>query len=254
MLMCVIAAVLFSGCYDVYLTLDPEDIIYFNSNWGYDIESYYYDIKHGQSKYKKIDLAHKKVFDSVFEDIEIFGAKLCVPMKVSELPDKFELYGYVSGDEYDLFAPDIEKVDESGWFPVSEIEPQGGRIIGGMEKYSLLLFYDNEIELASVKVICKEGQSIEDGIICRIDGYFPGQSLLLGGAVDIRSDISEIKEFLGEGNEYLWGYYGDYLDLIYTDGDRVINLTYSIDGEDMNFVCADIETVEMNILNTFNLY
>lgn len=241
-LICAVTIMMFSGCDAADYMLD--DVLYY-SPWRDDVVFYSYDIIFdGYSKYKKIDYAHKKAFDSVFEDIEIFGAKLCMPMKVSELPDKFELYDYVGGA--DLFVPDDEEVGESGWFPVSEIEhPKGTYLIGGMKKYSLILFYEGEIGLANVLVICKENQSIEDGIIYEIDGYFSDQLVLLGGKVDFSSDINEIKEFLGEGNEFLRSYSNNYLDLIYTDGDRMIRLDYSINGEDIHFIHGYIETIEM---------
>ena len=239
-LICAVAIMMFSGCDAADDMLD--DVLYY-SLWRDDIVFYSYDIEfYGHSKYKKIDSAHKKAFDSAFEDIEIFGAKLCLPMKVSELPDKFELYDYVGWS--DLFVPDDEEVGESGWFPVSEIEhPKGTYLIEGMKRYSLLLFYDDVIDIAEVQVICKEGQSIEDGIIYEINGYFSDQPVLLGGKVDFSADISEIKEFLGEGNEFLSKYSGNYLYLIYTDGDREIRLEYSVNGEDINFIHGYIETI-----------
>lgn len=234
MLMCIIAVMIFSGCYDAADMLD--DVIYYYSIWGYDIRNYYYKIKHGYSSYEKIDLAHKKAFDSVFEDIEIFGAKLCLPMKISELPDKFELYYYVGSSQ--LWEYDSD--EETGWFPISEIDFSRRSLDN-----EFMLFYDGEISIAEVMVICKDGQSIEDGIIYEMSGYLSDQPVLLGGKVDISSDINEIKEYLGDGNTFLSSYSSnDYLDLIYSDGDRTIRLEYSVHGEDINFMYGSIKTIE----------
>ena len=216
-LMCAVSAMLFSGC----------GYKYKNEDWTDKIDTYFDGLKSNASGMKNIDRAHKEAFDSVFNNIEIFGARLCVPMKVSDLPDKFEL-------SYSL-----------EYVPLSEEEPNKTELDGGLKRYSLQLHYDREVRVAGVSVICREDQSIEEGIIYKIDfGVFYFQPILLGGKVDVNSDISDIKEFLGDGNEFYDVIYSEseYCTLFYTDGNRIIELTYSIRGDDINFLSGSART------------
>lgn len=201
---------------------------------GYDGESwvgkmyvYVSGAVYNSSGMKNIDKEHKEAFDSVFENIEIFGARLCVPMKVSELPDKFELGDFAS----------IEFV------PLSEDEPSGKNIGGGLKKYRSELFYDREINAANVVVICKEDQNVDEGIICEIEfSLLDFQPVLLGGSIDAHPDVDAIKEFLGEGNEYIETA-GSYInELFYTDGNRIIEFTYGTYGDDTNVLISKIRT------------
>ena len=218
-LMCAVSAMLFSGC----------GYKYKNEDWTDKIDTYFDGLKSNASGMKNIDSAHKEAFDSVFNNIEIFGARLCVPMKVSDLPDKFEL-----SNSY------------SGYVPLSEDEPNKKELDGGLKRYSLVLYYDREVYVSSVSVICREDQSIEEGIIYEIKlGSLYFQPILFGGKIEECSDIDEIKKFLGEGNEFY--YISDYLEseyctLFYTDGNRIIELTYSIQGDDMDFLLGAVRT------------
>ena len=194
-LMCAISAIFFSGC-----GYDPRD-----EHWVGKMQEYSFELASNDSGMKNIDSAHKEAFDSVFNDIEIFGARLCVPMKVSELPDKFEVSSPYSEEYISLF----------------EKEPHGTEFGGGLKSYVLDLYYDREVKVAQVYVICRKDQSLEDGIIYELYcGLLNFQPVFLGGQIDVNSDIDEIKEFLGEGNEY----YGT---LLYTDGNRIIEIFYS---------------------------
>ncbi|MCH5348109.1 MAG: hypothetical protein J1E40_02195 [Oscillospiraceae bacterium] len=198
--MCVAAIMMFTSCYGEGLMID--DILDY-SDWYHDIKNYsdIFELSHNQ--YKKIDLAHKEAFNSAFENIEIFGAKLCLPVKVSELPDNFELYYY--------YKKNYEYIH------ISKCEPIGKRISGGIIMYSLALYYDSNINndvwdidrknlvisydicVTNVAVVCKEGQSIEDGIIVGIEyRVLSQQPVLLGGKVDISSDIEEIEELINK--------------------------------------------------------
>lgn len=195
-----------------------------NEGWAEEIYSYVLDIESNPSGMKNIDCAHKEAFESAFNDIELFGARLCVPMKVSELPDKFELSGSYS--EY---------------VPLSEEKAKGNDIGAGLiNLHNMHLYYDREVKVAKASVICKEGQSLGEGIIYELEfGLFNVQPVLLGGQVDINSDIDEIKGFLGEGNEF---YSFNLFDLRYTDGNRLVELTYGIQGDDTNFFMGSIRT------------
>lgn len=220
-LMCAVSAMLFSGC--DYNYKKDED-------WTDKIQLYFAGLESNASGMKNIDSAHKEAFDSAFNDIEILGARLCVPMKVSNLPDKFEL-----SDSY------------SEYIPLSEEEPNGVELDGGLKRYSLRLYYDMEVRVAGVSVICRDDQSIEEGIIYEISfGVFCFQPILLGGKVDTNSDINNIKEFLGEGNEFyddILGYSkSEYCNIFYTDGNRIIEFTYNIKDDDVNFLLGTVRT------------
>lgn len=217
LLMCAVSVTLFSGC----------GYKYKNEDWTDKIDTYFDGLRSNASGMKNIDRAHREAFDSVFNNIEIFGASLCVPMKVSDLPDKFEL-------SYSL-----------EYVPLSEEEPNKTELDGGLKRYSLYLYYDKEVHVAGVSVICREDQSIEEGIIYKIDfGVFYFQPIFLGGKVDVNSDISNIKEFLGDGNEFYDVIYSEseYCTLFYTDGNRIIELTYNIRGDDINFLWGSVRT------------
>lgn len=215
-LVCAVSAMLFTGC-------DRRG----GAGWAGEIATYFDGLMTNDSGIKNIDTAHREAFDSVFSNIEILGARLCVPMKVSELPDKFELSSSLT--EY---------------VSLSEEEPT--ELNGGLKRYSLHLYYDKEVRVAGISVICEKGQSIEEGIIYEIEfGVLYYQTALLGGKVEIRSDIGDIKEFLGEGNEFydaLDYSKADFCEVFYTDGNRMIELTYSIKGEDINFLMGSVRT------------
>lgn len=217
-LACAFSAMLFTGCNYSFRDEDWVDEISY-----YVWEKVFYDLE-----IKNIDRAHKEAFESAFNDIEIFGARLCVPMKVSELPDKFELSG--SGSEYATLSG-----DESG-----------RDVCAGLKRYGMDLYYDREIRAAYAYIICEEDQSVEEGIIYELDfNLLNVQSAFLGGQVDIRSDISEIKNFLGEGNEiYEKSEYSDtcFRTLYYTDGNKMLELSYGIQGDDTTFFFGYIRT------------
>lgn len=213
------SAMLFTGC----------DYDYRDEDWVGYTYLYAMGLMSNPSGMKNIDKAHREAFDSAFNDIEIFGARLCVPMKVSELPDKFEL-----SDSYD------------GYVPLSEKKPSETELNGGLKRYRLYLYYDREIRTADIFVICKGDQSIEDGIIYEMEfGLLNRQPALLGGQVDINSDINEVKAFLGEGNEFydtLEFSNSEFCTLFYTDGNRLIELTYSVQGDDISLLTGYIRT------------
>lgn len=217
-LACAFSITLFTGC---VFDMDDEE-------WISEIAHYVWKSMSDNSGMKNIDSAHKEAFDSVFNDIEIPGARLCVPMKVSDLPDKFEL-----SSSYSEYAPLSENGSEKN---------RGA----GLERHSMSLYYDREIQVARVVIVYEAGQSIEEGIIYEFKfEILDFQSALLGGQVDIRSDISVMKDFLGEGNEFNdISEYSDtnFCTLCYTDGNRMIELTYGIKGDDVNFLTGSIRT------------
>lgn len=214
-LVCAVSAMLFTGCNRIG---DEE--------WTDEIAMYFAGLMTNDSGIKNIDSAHREAFDSVFSNIEIFGARFCVPMKVSELPDKFEL----SSSFMEYVSPSEEDTTE---------------LNGGLKRYRLKLYYDREVCVAGISVICEKGQSIEEGIIYEIEfSVLDYQPALLGGKVEIRSDIGDMKEFLGEGNEFYEAYHSgsDLCEVFYTDGNRMIELTYGISGEDTNFLMGSVRT------------
>ena len=218
-LMCAVSVMFFSGC----------DYDFRDENWVDEIQLYFNALMINDSGLKNIDSVHKEVFDSALNDIEIFGTRLCVPMKVSELPDKFQLGDY-SYTEY---------------VSLSEKELYGRELCGDLKWYSLNLYYDKEVCVAGVSVICREDQSIEEGIIYAIyfdvAHYF--QPILLGGKVEVRSGIDEIKEFFGYGNEfYETSRYSEneYCTVVYTDGNRIIKFWYSVQEDEMNFISGSV--------------
>lgn len=222
LLMCAVSAMLFSGC-----DYDYEDKVLLRAARA--IYSHVTGLMLNDSGLENIDFAHKEAFDSAFNDIEIFGARFCVPMKVSELPDKFELSDSMS--EY---------------VPISGKEPGGKELSGGLSKCSYTLYYDKEVRAATVYIVYEEGQSIEDGIIYELEfDVFHIQPILLGGKVEVRFDMDEIKEFLGEGNEFHeTSNYSDkdYCTLCYTDGDRIIAFEYGIQGDNIVYLRSYIKT------------
>lgn len=214
-LACAFSAMVFTGCdYD----MDDEE-------WIGEIAYYVFNSMSDNSGIENIDSAHKEAFESAFNDIEIFGARLCVPMKVSELPDKFELSS--SSSEY---------------APLSENKSEKNRG-ADLERHYMSLYYDREIKVARVSIVCEAGQSIEEGIIFEfIFDLLHFQPVLLGGQVDINSDISVMKDFLGEGKKINNIFDDDIYTLYYTDGNRMIELTYGIKGDNVNFFTGSIRT------------
>lgn len=219
-LACAFSVTLFTGC---VFDMDDEE-------WVGDIAYYVWKSMSDNSGMKNIDRAHKEAFESAFNNIEIFGARLCIPMKVSDLPDKFEL-----SSSYSEYAP------------LSEYESEKNRG-AGLERHSFSLYYDREIKVARAVIVYEAGQSIEDGIIYELEFEILNfQSALLGGQVDIRSDIGVMKDFLGEGNEF--NDISEYSDsnlctLCYTDGNKTIELIYGIKGDDVNFITGYIRTYD----------
>lgn len=217
-LMCAVSAMLFTGC-----KLSGEKLE--------TIQIYFEGLKSNSSGIKNIDSAHKEAFDSVFNNIEIFGARLCVPMNVSELPDKFELSG-----SYD------------GYVPLSGEESGAKELGGGLKRYSLELYYDREVRVAGVSVICRGDQSVAEGIIYELElGVMYFQPILLGGRFESRSDIDidNVREFLGEGNEFydLSGYSSSkFCEVFYTDGNRMLELIYTIREDDFHFLYGYVRT------------
>lgn len=217
-LVCAVSAILFTGC-------DRRG----GADWAGEIATYFTGLMTNDSGIKNIDSAHRDAFDSVFSNIEMLGARFCVPMKVSELPDKFELSSSLM--EY---------------VPLSEEKPTVKDLNGGLKRYRLHLYYDKDVCIAGISVICEKDQSIEEGIIYEIEfGVLYYQTALLGGKVEIRSDIDDIKEFLGEGNTFydaLDHSKSEFCEVFYTDGNRMIELTYSISGEDTTFLMGSVRT------------
>lgn len=213
-----LSAAIFTGCgYD-------------GESWVGKMYAYVSGAVYNSSGMKNIDKEHKDAFDSVFENIEIFGARLCVPMKVSELPNKFELGSFSNGE----------------FVPLSEKNLSGKDMGGGLTRCRFELFYDREINIANVVVICRGDQSVEEGIICEIEfSLLDFQPVLLGGSIDAHPAVDAIKEFLGEGNLYIDPFTTEdsYInELFYTDGNRIIEFTYGTDGNDTNVLISKIRT------------
>lgn len=218
-LACAFSAMILTGC----------DSDQYKDYWVEDIAHYVFTcLTNDNSGMKKIDRAHKEAFESVFNDIEIFGARLCVPMKVSDLPDKFEI-----SNSYREYIPLSE----------NQLEKNQG---AAPKTGSFNLYYDREVEAASVSIVWKPGQSIDEGIIYELKfNILLINTALLGGQLDVRSDIGEIKNFLGEGNEFIGkeAYTGvSTFTIYYTDGNRMIEFCYGKEDDDIFFFWSYIRT------------
>lgn len=217
-----VSSMLFTGC--LYGNKAAYDILE-DTNWYEDINYYSAEIAVGnRSGYKKIDNAHKEAFDSVFNDIEILGARLCVPMKVSDLPEKFELM-YSDGK------------------PLSKA--YGIKLNGGRTVYSYIpIYYDGEVRVAGACVVCEKDQRIEDGIIYELElGGLYIQKAIIGKSVAVNSDIESIIDYLGDGNTFYDNY--SFMYHLYTDGNRSIELSYSLKYKgDNNFLLCYIRACE----------
>ena len=205
----IISAVMLTGC-----TIEAEDLERFES-FGKTPVTLHYTLGNNSEKLKNIDSAHKDAFDSMFENIEIFGSEFCLPMKVSELPDKFSLMS--------------DGRSGSGTAPAQKQDLFESRSLrNGAGIYEAVLYYDNEIRVSDVYVLCDKDGDVSDGIICGLQCFLGNQKITFGDSLECNSLPQNIEAFLGEGNKYIDGDEENYsYTNIYTDGERSIFYEYS---------------------------
>lgn len=205
----VISAVMLTGC-----TIEAEDLERFES-FGKTPVTLHYTLGNNSEKLKNIDSAHKDAFDSMFENIEIFGSKFCLPMKVSELPDKFSLMS--DGRSGSETVP----AQKQNLFESRSLR-------NGAGIYEADLYYDNEIRISRVHILCDKDGDVSDGIICGLQCFLGNQKITFGDSLECNSLPQNIEAFLGEGNKYIDGDEENYsYTNIYTDGERSIFCKYS---------------------------
>lgn len=139
----------------------------------------------------KVDKEHYEFADSCFSDIEIYGAKLALPMNVSDLPDEFTIGSHSRGSAYNGYY--IDRVN---------------------------LICDGK-ETVYAEIMYPIGKEQSDGQIVAIECYgfaFDDYTVYLGGKYGFMT-IDEAIEHFGECEK------GDYL--IYDLGDgRSIRFDY----------------------------
>lgn len=161
----------------------------------------------------KVDKEHYEFADSCFSDIEIFGAKLALPMNVSDLPDEFTIDSHSQGSVY------------NGYY---------------IDRVSLLC---DEKETVYAEIMYPVGKEQSDGQIVAIECYnfilADDAVVYLGGEYDFMS-IDDVIEHFGECEK------GDYM--IYDLGDgRSIRFDYLYSYG--NTPDADAFTIRLDTIN-----
>ncbi len=151
----------------------------------------------------------KEEADKIFSNIEVFGAKLSLPMKLCDLPTEFSLFsGY--NKEY------ARSID--------------GRFFAFSDNIVLPDQNGEEEFVASIDIITdgNNEDAFNNGIIvCFGLGILDSDVKINGaGAGDFNYTITEA---LGEG--YLYQTEDSYVIRIYSDGERMIKMTYGSLGE-----------------------
>lgn len=151
--------------------------------------------------------------DELFGSIEVFGANLTLPMRVSDLPEGFEM-------NYDFDKDDLTRIDEALYINENVIRfsnDEGAVMIAGV-------------------VILMEGTEPED----LKNGYIVGYDLPM--LLDQAVGVAKIKG-VGVGtlfNEemttaYGEGYYctaGNFVTRAYSDGERTLQIVYLVKKHD----------------------
>ncbi len=102
----------------------------------------------------KVDKEHYEFADSCFSDIEIYGAKLALPMNVSDLPDEFTIDSHSRGSAYNgyyidrvnLICDGKETVYAEIMYPIGK-EQSDGQIVA-IECYGYLLSTNTAVYFA----------------------------------------------------------------------------------------------------------
>ena len=160
-----------------------------------------------------VDKEHYEFADSCFSDIEILGAKLTLPMNVSDLPDGFTIDSYSTDSVYNGYYID----------------------------HARLYYYDKEV--ISVEIMYPIGKEPGDGQIVALES----RSTLLGNNAIIYlggeygfMPINEVIEHFGECEK------GDYMTYALGDG-RSIRFSYMYSYG--NTIEADALSIRLDTIN-----
>ncbi len=142
----------------------------------------------------KVSKEHKKFAESCFDDIELYGAKLSLPMKLSDLPDEF------------VYVPN---------------KSPSGEYNGMYSHWGNIDIDDTKV--CTAEIIYPVGKDYKEGVIVSLGfSHFPQiqcATFRMGGEYGFLS-MSKAEELLGE--------FEDINEVIYYLGDdRVISLYYS---------------------------
>ncbi len=163
----------------------------------------------------------KEQGDEIFNNINVFGNKLRLPLRVSDLPEGFSA---VSTRSYLFFdnVPDEEASNEDTL---------------GTDLYDIMeVTYKNGEHEYSFNVVVIDSKYLDGPIIVGLDASILDSTSTFdcGGICVGKSDDEFIKKY-GEG--YVGYRYGisRYASRVYYDGERCLSLTYSVDpGTDAN--------------------
>jgi len=171
-----------------------------------------------QYTYTKVGREYKDFAETCFEDIEIFGAKLCLPMNVSDLPDKFTY--------------------------IEDNDPH--QVYSGFYLAETALYFDG-VKAADALILYPTDKKQSEGQIVAL--YFmaylihPHASFKIGGEYGYMT-MERAFELLGEGE--IMESYMQYM--VYDIGNnRVITLAYLSDMEGAEFD-SDANIVGLNTL------
>ncbi len=166
----------------------------------------------------------KEQADEIFSNIEVFGARLALPMKLSDLPEEFSILGDYNPDygrsidgRFFEFGSNIQYADENGRFET----------------------------IANVCIIT-DGNSEEaynNGIIVSMGLGMLSADVTINGAGT--GDFGEeITAALGEGYLYSSESSFKYIIRVHSDGERMIKMIYGVPDEIKEV--ADIEEFVKN--------
>ena len=158
----------------------------------------------------KVDKEHYEFADSCFSDIEIYGAKLALPMNVSDLPDEFTIDSHSRGSAYNgyyidrvsLICDGKETVFVEIMYPIGK-EQSDGQIVA-IECISSLLgdkvvvYLDGEYGFMTIDEVtehfgeCGKGDymiyDLGDGRSIRFDYIYSYGNTIEADALSIRLD------------------------------------------------------------------
>lgn len=151
----------------------------------------------------------KEQGDEIFGSIEVYGANLTLPMRVSDLPAGFEM-----NDEFD--EEDLIKVSETLYTLDRRLYVSGGK---------------DTVSVASAGILMEgnDAEALRNGYIVSLDlEYFidnADSSVKIKGVSVGALYNEELTEAYGEGYCYLTDY-SKYVSRVYYDGERRLQLLY----------------------------
>lgn len=157
-----------------------------------------------------VDKEHYEFADSCFSDIEIFGAKLTLPMNVSDLPDEFTIDSYSLNSVYNgycfdqatLICDGKETVHAEIMYPIGK-EQSDGQIVAFEFVNSLfasfaVVYLDGEYGFMTIDEViehfgeCEKGDYMTyflgDGRSIRFDYMYSYRNTIDADALSVRLD------------------------------------------------------------------